>query len=1464
MTDYITIQQIINEAIRTKTTVHIRYRDYHGNISSREISPLEWVESGKILALCHLRNEQRNFNINNIVEISKEAFVSFEQAEPPVTVQTQIQAVASRPVPRPNPSQRPNTNKSIFTKVTDANQWTNLLRYYRECLNHEYQQQFSISKNALFTIALDEEIVYSFLSGNHNLELRPVLQDRLSKFLDTSRRHNQQLCLGKSFVCLNPEKISPLLFVPVTFEHGSNGVVLLKPEECSLSYAALMNLGFDADEIANFLEEYQNFITNQPSIEDTEKFIIQALSDRLSRPLQVFSPTDFSIATIPNYAIYDGAGLFWANSEFTGNLITELSDLAESQNWNNAPDITHYLLDSLPEHEHAAAPEFIEDQRFYVTNINTQQRKAARAVADHPVTIVTGPPGTGKSQLVLNLIAQAYLDGKKVLFASHNNKAVDVVMNRLQGEIRFQGAIRTGSRPNRKKAVDQMESAIGQVHQPSITDFEVKYQCGKRTLKEASDQLDLIRDLRGKILSYKNERQEILDRLSEDQKERFSNINLPFVEEDKAILNEFLSISLCQFRALIDQRKNLIAEVREIMLNQDKKEPVVQLIREYESQWGRFAGGILHPEELPSLEALLSYCKTWKEILLCLSSKKSFNLAQRNLVSVQKRINQITEVMTEEQSTAALFLVEDCSEADFEKEKCNLDELKTSFADYQTNRYGFIKRIAISLGFLHPKEKIAEAVIRQMTSLGMKTDQPKKQSVTAVELQKAIKDLETVIETGGLLLQMQSQQQLVSKAKDGFDSLSKNYPPESLAEFEKLDLNAFESTSLIGFFSGIEHRVKESVEILQKEIAKCDQFIIRNNEQISSIGSFQKLDQQDETWDAFGMTLKLSENQASDWVQLWQRIIVLWEANAIILHSQNQLARLPSEEDALVLYQTASQSLFTLSGDLMRATWFTRASSVSNVTLQGTREYISAVKQLNDLDYGRDPNLYRALKEAERDNFIYALEMFPIWAITNLTARTNFPLDPEMFDLVIIDEASQCDIPSAIPLLYRSKKAVIIGDPNQLRHVATLATSLDKQIGVKYGIGLEVLSYVSHSLYDLGERSVGFHPGAIMLDEHYRSDPRIITFSNEEFYGGQLKTKTDLTRLGFQKDYLNQRGGAIWLNVKGEYQRPPNGSAINTAELQTIQMIVPQILNSLDLEGYKNASIGIVTPFRAQETKIHEWISQTYPGNSRIKSGTAHQFQGDECDIIVFSPVLTTGIQEGTLNWLEETYNLLNVAITRARVSLLVVGDFNFCYHDLQASSRYHRLAKYIKERLNGTFSSMDDLPLLGGDHFEILGTLLDPSNPEFNRTNLIRFIGSCKDFVDWIDPYFDQGIVDLFEVLFTKVPRPEIKRIRLITAERQVHYFDGEPAKLKPESVVQLRRQLITWGIEFEMRVIHGRELPHDRFLYHPGGAINMPPFAGSYGKHRHVSEYTPSKTTVEDFNQYWDKGNSIEKYLA
>ena len=63
---------------------------------------------------------------------------------------------------------------------------------------------------------------------------------------------------------------------------------------------------------------------------------------------------------------------------------------------------------------------------------------------------------------------------KSVLFASHNNKAVDVVMDRLQDEIRFQGAIRTGNKTNKKKAVAQMETALAQIQRFDLDDLQTR------------------------------------------------------------------------------------------------------------------------------------------------------------------------------------------------------------------------------------------------------------------------------------------------------------------------------------------------------------------------------------------------------------------------------------------------------------------------------------------------------------------------------------------------------------------------------------------------------------------------------------------------------------------------------------------------------------------------------------------------------------------------------------------------------------------------------------------------------------------------------------------------------------------------------------------------------------------------------------------------------------------------------
>ena len=64
---------------------------------------------------------------------------------------------------------------------------------------------------------------------------------------------------------------------------------------------------------------------------------------------------------------------------------------------------------------------------------------------------------------------------------------------------------------------------------------------------------------------------------------------------------------------------------------------------------------------------------------------------------------------------------------------------------------------------------------------------------------------------------------------------------------------------------------------------------------------------------------------------------------------------------------------------------------------------------------------------------------------------------------------------------------------------------------------------------------------------------------------------------------------------------------------------------------------------------------------------------------------------------------------------------------------------------------------------------------------------------------------------------------------------------------------------MSIQLGLLPKREIPHDRYFYSVGYAINMPPFGGAYGEHKMVSEYTESKTTAEFFEFYWSKA---EKY--
>jgi very-short-patch-repair endonuclease len=282
------------------------------------------------------------------------------------------------------------------------------------------------------------------------------------------------------------------------------------------------------------------------------------------------------------------------------------------------------------------------------------------------------------------------------------------------------------------------------------------------------------------------------------------------------------------------------------------------------------------------------------------------------------------------------------------------------------------------------------------------------------------------------------------------------------------------------------------------------------------------------------------------------------------------------------------------------------------------------------------------------------------WAVTSLSARGRVPFEPGFFDLVVIDEASQCDIASALPLLYRAKAAVIIGDPKQLRHISGVTERQDRQLISKHALvgERENWAYSVNSLFDLA-RSLCAAEDIINLRDHHRSHADIIGFSNGHFYEGRLRVATRYDRLRCPI------GPAVrWVDVKGRVTRPANGGALNEEEARA----VVRELKRLVLEQRYAGSIGVVSPFRAHANRIRDLVAQEARLDQALTANeflvnTVHRFQGDERDLMIFSPVVSNGMTESALSFLRHNGNLFNVAITRARAALIAIGDCQAAQH---------------------------------------------------------------------------------------------------------------------------------------------------------------------------------------------------------
>ena len=325
-------------------------------------------------------------------------------------------------------------------------------------------------------------------------------------------------------------------------------------------------------------------------------------------------------------------------------------------------------------------------------------------------------------------------------------------------------------------------------------------------------------------------------------------------------------------------------------------------------------------------------------------------------------------------------------------------------------------------------------------------------------------------------------------------------------------------------------------------------------------------------------------------------------------------------------------------------TWLALKENASDKILVALQRYKIAVQKIGK-NTGKNAPRYRkdaqqALKEATA--------AIPCWVMSHMQVSESMPAELGLFDLIIVDEASQSSI-DVLPVLMRAKKLLVVGDNKQVSpsNVGLASAQIDI-LRNRYLHGQPHAAYLTPdmSLYDMAS---SIYESSVMLLEHFRCHPAIISYSNKNFYGNRIKPM----RLSKKSEQLSPALVSIY--TPQGYRESKNNKHINRIEAKAIIEEMKLILKD---ERYSNRSIGVISllgPAQAefiQSEALNEFGAGALT-QVQFACGDASAFQGAERDIIFLSMVADPENCHA-LSRLDHEQRF-NVAASRARERMYLV-----------------------------------------------------------------------------------------------------------------------------------------------------------------------------------------------------------------
>jgi hypothetical protein len=332
-------------------------------------------------------------------------------------------------------------------------------------------------------------------------------------------------------------------------------------------------------------------------------------------------------------------------------------------------------------------------------------------------------------------------------------------------------------------------------------------------------------------------------------------------------------------------------------------------------------------------------------------------------------------------------------------------------------------------------------------------------------------------------------------------------------------------------------------------------------------------------------------------------------------------------------------------------------------------------------EYGSTPKAHE--KFISNIAMVYPFIGTSLASIKNLFNGLNENITP--FEFCIADEAGMITSIDMIPALQLSDKAVIVGDTKQLQPIfsiddmfsSSIRTLVNDDAFWKQYSPMEVSAFhLAAGMKSANE--IGFGK-AIFLNEHRRCQPAIAELAKAiipEYASLNVETTPiKNTKNSSDLDYFNKIGtNLMFLNVKNSNTQ--RSEKINHDEVAKID----KLLSRLEAIGFDlTKDVGIISPYAAQASLLTKTFGNRLGQREGVEAriGTVHKFQGAEYKIIILSTVVSK--ETDSLNFINNGPYMVNVAVTRAKNHLFVVGDYDKLTSNESADNYIGKISKIIK-----------------------------------------------------------------------------------------------------------------------------------------------------------------------------------------